>query len=84
MPQSEAVKRVWDHIKINNLEVSGWLLSELFCTILFLYGYECCVLSYFLLTLQSNFSQPWKNMQSEKKCDLCCIVPGWMSRKINI
>ena len=23
MPHSEAVKRVWDHIKSNNLEVSG-------------------------------------------------------------
>jgi upstream activation factor subunit UAF30 len=29
MPQSEADKRVWDHIKSNNLEVSELLLSDL-------------------------------------------------------
>lgn len=29
MPQSEAVKRVWDHIKSNNLEVSGLLLWDI-------------------------------------------------------
>jgi upstream activation factor subunit UAF30 len=28
MPQSEAVNRVWDHIKSNNLEVSWLLLSD--------------------------------------------------------
>jgi upstream activation factor subunit UAF30 len=30
MPQSEADKRVWDHIKSNNLEVSELLLSDFF------------------------------------------------------
>jgi chromatin remodeling complex protein RSC6 len=36
MPQSEAVKRVWDHIKSNNLEVSGLLLSDPLRTVFFM------------------------------------------------